>query len=229
MNTQPSFKILVVASKAKDHVRMIKSAEPFFMKMATDNHFSVDFTEDADTINDANLVQYQAFVMLHLAPFDMTPSQQQALQKFIENGKGWIGIHAAGLTGKSFLDPHSTYWQWFEEFMGDVLYSPHPAYQKATVVIEERHHPATKNLPAHFDISDEWYEFHGNPRDKTRVLAIVDEATYNQNKPMGDHPIIWTNEKYRRAIYIAVGHDPSSLTNHAYSTLLRDSILWAAS
>src|SRR5438046_963706 len=80
-----------------------------------------------------------------------------------------------------------------------------------------------------FEISDEWYEFNGNPRGRARILATADEATYQQNKPMGDHPIVWTNERYRRAIYIAIGHDPSSLTNEAYSILLRDSLLWAAS
>ncbi len=223
------FKVLVVASKAKDHQRMIISAEPFFKHLAAENRFTVDFTEDADTINDQNLAQYQVFVMLHLAPFDMTPSQQQALQRFIENGKGWVGIHAAGLTGKEFLGPHTTYWQWFEEFMGSVTYSPHPKYQEATLVIEDREHPATKNLPAHFNISDEWYEFHGNPRAKTRILCTVDEATYNQNKPMGDHPMVWVNENYHRSIYICVGHDPSALKNQDYVTLLRDSILWAAS
>jgi type 1 glutamine amidotransferase len=44
---------------------------------------------------------------------------------------------------------------------------------------------------------------------------------------MGDHPIIWTNEHYRRMIYIAIGHDPSILENKDYLHLLRNAILWA--
>jgi type 1 glutamine amidotransferase len=223
------FKALIVSSRAKDHLQMSASAEPFFARMASENHFAVDFTDDAETINEENLEQYQVFVMLHLAPFDMTYSQQEALQEFIESGKGWVGIHAAGLAGKAFVGSGTRYWQWFEDFLGGVTYSPHPAYQKGTVLVEDRRHPATKNLPAHFEMSDEWYEFNGNPRGQTRVLATADETTYKQNKPMGDHPIIWTNERYRRAIYIGVGHDPSALTNEAYGILLRDSILWAAS
>src|SRR5437588_2633171 len=217
MNKPPLFKTLVVASKAKDHLPMIASAEPFFAQMAAENRFAVDFTDDAGTINEENLGRYQVFVMLHLAPFDMTPPQQEALQRFIESGKGWVGIHAAGLTGKQFRRD-AKYWQWFEDFMGGVTYSPHPAYQKGTVAVEVRRHPATKHLPARFEISDEWYEFNGNPRGQTRILATADESTYKQNKPMGDHPIIWTNERYRRAIYIAIGHDPSALENKAYLT-----------
>src|SRR6202012_4484213 len=61
------------------------------------------------------------------------------------------------------------------------------------------------------------------------LLASVDESTYNQNKPMADHPIIWTNERYRRMIYIGPGHSPDLLADHRYATLLRDAIRWAAS
>ncbi|HEX9512553.1 MAG TPA: ThuA domain-containing protein [Puia sp.] len=225
----PSFKVLVVASRAKDHVKMIAAARPFLEKMAADNNFILDFTDDTSRINDANLANYQVFVMLQLAPFDMSGSQQAALQKFAEQGKGWVGIHAAGLTGKEFLAPNTPYWDWFEGFMGGVLYSPHPAYQKATLVIEDRNHPATKNLPARMEVSDEWYEWNKSPRDQVRVLATVDESTYKQNKPMGNHPIIWTNEHYRRMIYIGVGHDPSLMSDKNYAILLRDAILWAAS
>jgi len=229
MNKPSLFKTLVVASTAKDHLPMIASAEPFFARMAAENQFAVEFTDDAGTINEENLASYQVFVMLHLAPFDMAAPQQEALQAFIESGNGWVGIHAAGLAGKQFVRPDKTYWQWFEEFLGGGTYSPHPAYQKGTVLVEDRRHPATRNLPARFEMSDEWYEFNGNPRDQARVLATADESSYRQNKPVGDHPLVWTNERYRRAIYIALGHDPSSLTNDAYCILLRDSILWAAS
>jgi type 1 glutamine amidotransferase len=226
-----NFKVLVVASQAKDHWKSISVAKSFFEKLGAENHFSVDFTDDTSKINDANLANYQVFVMFHLAPFDMSASQQAALQKFAEQGKGWVGIHAAGLTGKEFLgtNPKSPYWQWFEGFMGDVTYSPHPAYQDGMVVVEDHNHPATKHLPAKFWMSDEWYEFNKSPRGNVRVLATADESTYKQNKPMGDHPIIWTNENFRRMIYIGVGHSPTALTNPSYVILLRDAILWAAS
>src|SRR5579871_6126261 len=106
---------------------MITAARPFLEKMALDNHFSLDLTDDTSQINKANLSKYQVLVMLHLAPFDMSYAQQAALQQFVEEGKGWVGIHAAGLTGKEFLAPNTRYWQWFEDFMGGITYAPHPA------------------------------------------------------------------------------------------------------
>lgn len=225
---KPGFRVLVVASRAKDHLVMINAAKPFFEKLANENHFSLDFTDDTSTINDKNLANYQVFIMLHLAPFDMSYGQQAALQKFIEQGNGWVGIHAAGLTGKQFLGPGKIYWQWFEDFMGGITYSPHPKFQPATVNIEDHTHPVTAGLPATFRISDEWYEFNKSPRGSVRVLANVDESSYTQNKPMGDHPIIWANEKYPRTVYICIGHDSSDLSNPVYVSLLRNAIFNAS-
>jgi type 1 glutamine amidotransferase len=223
----PSFRVLAVASLAKDHVKMIDSARPFLERLAAENNFEIDITKDSSVINDDNLSKYQVFIMLHLAPFDMSYQQQDALQKFIERGNGWVGIHAAGLTGKNF-HPGAKYWQWFEDFMGGITYSPHPAFQKAMLVVEDRNHPAMANLPPSFELPDEWYEFDKSPRGAVHVLAHVDESTYKQNKPMGDHPIIWTNEKYNM-IYIGVGHDASLCADKNYQTLVRNAILWTAS
>ncbi len=221
------FRLLVVTSLAKDHRLMMAAAQPVLENLAAANGFAMDFTDDATLINSKNLKRYQAFLMLQLAPFDMTPSQQAALQQFVEAGNGWVGVHGAGLTGREFLGPQGIYWDWFEEFLGRVLYSPHPQYQTGTVVVEDRNHPVTRHLPAQFEVADEWYEFNHSPRGNVRVLATADESTYKPHIAMGDHPIVWTNEKYRRMVYIAIGHDPSCLKNKDYLTLLTNAILWA--
>jgi uncharacterized protein len=230
VNAQPAdFRALIIASTDPYHARMVESAKPFFEKLAAENNFRVDFTKDTGRLSDSSLADYNVVIQLQLAPFNMSYRQQAALQKFIEKGRGWVGIHAAGLTGKNFLAPGIIYWQWFQDFMGGSVYSPHPAFQKGTIIMEDRTHPATKNMPSSFEISDEWYEFDKSPRPNVRVLARADESTYKQNKPMGDHPMIWTNEKFDRMIYICIGHDESLLTNASYVTLVRDAVLWAAS
>ena len=76
-----SFRVLVVASKAHDHQKMIAAARPFFEKMALDESFQLDFSDDTSQINPVNLAHYQVFVMLQLAPFDMSYAQQDALQR----------------------------------------------------------------------------------------------------------------------------------------------------
>src|SRR4051812_43584246 len=86
------FKALAVASRAKDHLKMIAAATPMLEKMARENNFAIDITDDATVVNDENLARYQVFVQLQEAPFDLSSDQQQALQKFIAEGHGWVGI-----------------------------------------------------------------------------------------------------------------------------------------
>ncbi len=226
---KPSFKVLVVASADPDHDPMIREAKGFLEKMGAENNFEVYYTRDASLINDENLSQYQVFVQMHLAPFDMTPSQQAALQHFISRGKGWVGVHAAGLTGTQFKGTDVPYWMWFEKLMGDIIYSPHPKKQTGTILVEDRSHPVTKNLPASFSFYDEWYEFNRSPRPNVHVLATADETSYRQEIPMGDHPMIWINPKYDRAVYIGIGHDTTACKDPNFKILMRDAILWAAS
>src|SRR5580765_4426661 len=68
------------------------------------------------------------------------------------------------------------------------------------------------------------------PRFKVHVLASVDEATYSDPSAvrMGDHPVIWTNERMAaRNVYIFMGHGPWLFENEAFTTLFRNAILWA--
>jgi type 1 glutamine amidotransferase len=227
-HTQKKLNVIVVGSTDKYHAGSVAKGREFFAQLAAKYHFNLRFTQDTALINNDTLAKYQVFVQLHLAPFDMSARQQQAVQKFIEDGKGWVGIHAAGLTGKQF-HPNQPYWQWFEDAMGGVVYSPHPKFQQGTLIIEDNKHPATKNLPAAIVMTDEWYEFDKSPRPNVRVLARADESTYHQNKPMGDHPLIWVNEKYRRMIYIGVGHDSTAYANPPYAALLINAVKWAGS
>jgi len=224
-----SFRVFVTTSKAKDHIKMMAAAEPILKKMATDNHFEIEISNDTGLINDDNLKKYQVFVQLQQAPFDLSVDQQASLQRFIEQGKGWVGFHAAGLPGKRFIKPDRPYWQWYEDFLGGIEYSPHPAFQKGVFVIEDHHHPVTKDLPDSIEVWAECYEFNKSPRPNVHVLATAVESSYKQNKPMGDHPIIWTNEKYRRMVYIGIGHDSSLWNIPSYNALIKNAIIWAAS
>jgi type 1 glutamine amidotransferase len=225
----PAFRVLVIASADPDHDPMIIQSKAFLEKIAAGNNFEVDFSRDATLINDDNLSRYQVFVQMHLAPFDMTMQQQIALQHFISRGKGWVGVHAAGLTGTQFKGTQVPYWMWFEKLMGSIIYSPHPDKQTGTIKVEDRNHPATKNLPESFAFYDEWYEFDKSPRANVHVLATADEASYKPVIPMGDHPMIWTNPDFDRVIYIGIGHDTTACKDPNFTILMRDAILWAAS
>lgn len=233
-----SFKVFMIASTAPEHTPMSNAAIPVMQSLGAANHFSVDSTSDPGLMTDENLAKYQVFLQMQLGSFEMPPAAQAALQKFIESGKGWVGVHAAGLTGIQFIEDQNgkiigdlKYWPWYTTFVGgdeNFIWSTHPQEQIGTLKIENRTFPATKNLPASFTLNDEWYEWKENPRPNVTVLGTADETTYTPVNRQGDHPIVWSNPKYPHTVYIGVGHDKSSLSNTNYVNLLRDSVLYAA-
>lgn len=82
-------------------------------------------------------------------------------------------------------------------------------WPSAFLVIEEPQSPAVAPLlPNHFR-QEEWYGVEPNPRPHVRVLATVDDGSYNPaGGAMGaDHPIVWCHAyEGGRAVYSSLGH-----------------------
>src|SRR5262249_59332080 len=113
----PASRILVLASSAPTHTPMIEKAPPLFDTLAAENGFAVDFTKDPSVLDDARLAPYAVVVQLHMAPFDLSPVQQDALQRYVVRGGGWVGVHAAGLTGRQFVKDGAVYCEGFQRFI----------------------------------------------------------------------------------------------------------------
>jgi len=78
---------------------------------------------------------------------------------------------------------------------------------------------------------EEWYTYDKSPRPNVRVLASVNENTYNPSTAlkMGDHPAIWTNEHFKaRNVYIFMGHHGELFQNKSFTPIFHNPIIWAA-
>jgi type 1 glutamine amidotransferase len=216
---QAPFKMLIIAGTSDDHSPTSNAGRPVIEAMAATNNFTVDYSTDHGLLNDANLAKYQVFLQLNLYPFDLTTSERAALQKFVESGKGWVGIHAAGCAQAA--------WPWFMKFMGDVTFAGHANLRKGTLIFEDRTHPVTKNMPASLSITDEWYTFNKSPRPNVHVMAKGDVANYSPYDANGDRPLVWSNPSFTRMVYISIGHDPADWKVPEYISLVHDAIMWA--
>jgi type 1 glutamine amidotransferase len=228
---QPKFRVIAIAEKGGIHQPFVDAAKVWLAKEAAADDFSIDYIEDTQKIDDAFLAHYQLFIQLNYPPYMWTPTAMAAFQKYIEEGRGgWIGFHHATLLGE--FDGYSM-WPWFSTFMGGIRYKNYIRdFATATVHVEDADHPAMKGLGSSFTIeNEEWYTYDKSPRPNVHVLASVDEKSYSPQRTitMGDHPVVWTNEHYKaRNIYIFMGHHPELFENKAYTTLVHNSILWAA-
>jgi len=228
--TAPRFKALAIAEIGGGHVLFTEAAKIWLNKLAADSNFTIDYITDTKPITKAFLANYQLFIQLNYPPYPWSAEAQEAFKDYIENGRGgWIGFHHPTLLG--VFDGYPM-WQWYSDFMGGIQFKDYlPGGTAALLTVEDKSHPALKNVAASFTTKDEWYLYDKSPRPNIHVLASIDESTYNppKDKKMGDHPVIWTNDHVKaRNIYIAMGHFPELFADYNYTTLVRNAIFWAA-
>ena len=225
------FHALVLAERGDQHEPFVAAALEWLRVTATNDNFTIDVFENPDKFNKAFLAKYQVFIQLNYPPYRWSDEAKSAFQDYIEQGRGgWVGFHHATLLGE--FDGYPM-WPWFSDFMGGIRFKSYIAKRASgTVVVEDTVHPALRGLQPTFMIAEEeWYTYDKDPRPNVHVLAHVDEASYQppSDIKMGDHPVIWTNEKMKaRNIYILMGHHPTLFTNDVYKALVQQSILWAA-
>ncbi len=214
------------------HEEAIPAANAMFEALAKEKGWGYFQTENGAVFSPAILARFDAVVFNNTSGDVFTPEQRAAFKAFIENGGGYVGIHAAG-------DNSHKAWNWYmtdligTEFIGHPM---DPQFQKATVRVEDRTHPATKHLGETWQRTDEWYSFNRSPRKPgVTVLAALDETTYSpkgmwgQELAMGkDHPIIWSRCIGKgRILYSALGHTAESFAEPEYRQSLAGGLAWA--
>lgn len=228
----PRFRVLALYQVGGYHAAYTAVARTWLDSLATDSNFAIDYIRTPGPIDSAFLSKYQLFIQLDYPPYGWPHKAVKAFKAYILDGRGgWIGFHHATLLGQFDGFPM---WKWFSWFMGGITYKNYIAtFARAAVNVEDPDNPVMKGVPPSFVIKkEEWYTYDKSPRPNVRLLATVDESTYQPDsdiKMHGDHPVIWTNPHVKaRNIYIFMGHSPVLFSNKAYTTIFRNAIFWAA-
>jgi type 1 glutamine amidotransferase len=230
-NSSKQLKVLVLYENKGHHLAFTNRAVPWLKKLAADSNFYAEFITDTNRITGEYLRSFDLFVQLDYVPYGWSKASSQAFEEAINAGTlNWLGLHHATLIGE--FDGYQP-WDWFANFMGGIRYKNYIAdFASATVRIEDNAHPVMKGISDSFHIEkEEWYVYDKSPRQNVHVLASVNENSYKPDSQvkMGDHPVIWTNQKIKgRNLYIFMGHSPDLFDNPAYCTLLKNAISWAA-
>ncbi|WP_369147504.1 ThuA domain-containing protein [Streptomyces sp. R44] len=212
-------RVLVFSRTAGFRHDSIPSGITALKELGADNNIVVDTTEEPRQFTTGNLARYDAVVFLSTTGDVLDTDQQTAFEQYVSAGGGYMGIHAAADTEYD--------WGFYGGLVG-AYFQSHPQIQPATVRVEEHTHPATAHLDGPWQRTDEWYNYRTNPREQARVLATLDETTYQGGTMKGDHPIAWC-QTYGggRSFYTGGGHTKDSYTEPAFRQHLLGGLQYA--
>ncbi|CAL9648668.1 hypothetical protein SUDANB140_06558 [Streptomyces sp. enrichment culture] len=201
-------KVLVFSKTAGFRHDSIPEGVAALKELGTPAGISVTATEEAGQFTTNNLAKYDAVAFLSTTGDVLNDAQQQAFENYIKNGGGYLGIHAAADTEYD--------WEFYGGLVG-AYFDSHPEIQKATVRVEDHDHPATAHLDDAWEHTDELYNYRTNPREQAKVLATLDETTYEGGTMKGDHPIAWC-QSYGggRSFYTGLGHTKESYADETF-------------
>ncbi|WP_339899263.1 ThuA domain-containing protein [uncultured Gilvimarinus sp.] len=167
-------------------------------------------TDDANIFTDDKLQQMAAVVFVNTTGDILNDQQQLAMERYIQAGGGFVGIHAAADTEREGG------WHWYRRLVG-AAFESHPSdpsnVQRAKVKVVDSHHPATQTMPHEFSIADEWYDFSGLS-DLRQDLLVVDERSYQGGSHGAYHPIAWYQAfDGGRSFYTGLGHTKQTFSD----------------
>ena len=177
--------------------------------------------------NAKNLEYFDALVFVSTTgELDLDDSQKKDMMSFIkDDGKGFVGVHAALDTNYKWPEYGEMIGGWFDE---------HPWFTfNAPIVNEDPDFPAVRHFPKAFVKYDEIYQPKEWSRDKVNVLLSLDPAKLNYaNNPRihrkdHDFAVAWDKMYGKgRVFYSTLGHTEESWEDPDIRKMYFEAIKW---
>ncbi|WP_144211507.1 ThuA domain-containing protein [Shewanella donghaensis] len=223
------FRALLFTKTAGWHHQSILEGVTAVKQLAQKHHFDYEWHEDAKQINSKNLARFDVIMFLNTTGDILNPEQQQAMQAFIQSGKGFVGVHSASDTEHQ--------WPWYTKLVGR-KFVIHPPIQTAKINVIDDQFPGVALMPETFLWTDEYYHFSEPYSDNLKYILSVDETSYQASAQWGElkvegmgkfHPLAWYQEvDGGRSFYTALGHIPATYDDPLFLQHLYGGIYWAA-
>ncbi|NNC86099.1 MAG: DUF5060 domain-containing protein, partial [Bacteroidia bacterium] len=228
------FKVLVlnkVGVGADDHASR-GAGISMLQSLAATNNFTVTVDNTGAEFNSlSNLEQYAVVVFLNTAGNGLlTGTQRTSFEQYIQQGGGFVGVHAAADT---YTDGT---WPWYNALVGATPQSNPKAtgISHTGNIILTGTNPLTQGLPAPWSKLDEYYYWSGpGGYLDANNLNLLEVGSTGPNTYDAQRPISWYKEyNGGRSFYTALGHHSSDFINPGdqdFIDHLMSGLYWAAS
>ncbi|MCF2516889.1 ThuA domain-containing protein [Dyadobacter sp. CY351] len=206
----PEKRVLVFSKTAGFRHASIPAGRTALIKLGKEKGFAVDTTENSSVFNEKNLQKYSAVVFLNTTGDILNDKQQDAFERYIQAGGGYLGIHASTDTEYE--------WPWYNKLAGAQFLSHpgNPNVQEGEAYVVNEKHESMTDFPKKWKIKDEFYDFK-NFNPKVNVLVKIDEKSYKDGKMGDDHPMSWYHEyDGGKAFYTNFGHEDATFVNPVF-------------
>jgi type 1 glutamine amidotransferase len=205
--------------------RMGKESGLWDTTMRTDTELLTkkDIGRNAKTLNYFDAIVFAS----PTGEMDMDDAQKADMMSFIkEDGKGFVGIHAA-------LDTNYK-WPEYGEMIGG-YFDQHPwSTFNAPIVSEDSEFPATRHFPRAFTKYDEIYQPKEWSRDKVHVLLSLDASKLDYaaggnrvHRDDHDFAVAWDKMYGKgRVFYSTLGHTPESWDDPDVKQMYFEAVRW---
>lgn len=175
--------------------------------------------QELEGLSVASVRAHQVLLFFTTGELPLAPQVRQAMFAQVRDGGGFVGVHSA--TDTWYAVPE------YRQLVGGV-FAGHPWHQRVSILVEDRQHPATRELGAAFEITDEIYQFRDWSRERVHVLLRLDPHSVEitrGSRPDGDYALAWSSRYGRgRVVYTALGHEPAVWADERFQAHLLGAI-----
>ena len=211
--------LVLTATEGYVHKEAIPAGKELLIRLGKENGFNVLHASQSTALESVDFSSLDAMVFL-CTTLDIFNSQQESLVKnYIQNGGGYVGIHAAADTEYD--------WPWYGQLVGAYFESHPEGTPRATLTTLETDTQFTNHLPASWSIDDEWYNYTFQ-NEALIPLLNLEESSYVGGTNGNTHPITWYHDfDGGRSFYIGLGHKRTTYEDPRFIQLLQKGLVYA--
>lgn len=210
--------------------------------------FQVAVTKDGRIFDNEKLHSYTAVVFFTTGDLTtpgtdgkppMSAAGKQKLLEAIQNGMGFVGVHAAADTFHPAPDTpdratryiaHGEQQDPYLKMLGAefIIHGNAPRLQDANLVVNDTKFPGLEDVPSPVPFNEEWYSLKDFQPDLHVILTLDTHGMKGECYQRAPYPVTWARMHGRgRVFYTAMGDRPENWKNEFFLNVLGGGIRWS--
>lgn len=215
------------------------------------NGFTLTASKDGRIFDSEELQKYDALFFFTSGDltkrgsdgnWPMTDQGKQRLLEVVQNGKGFVGVHAADDTFHTLPDPpdrsnryiaHGDQSDPYIRMVGGELIrhadDPDPHYQTTKLTVNDPKFPGFESVAQQVEFTEEWHSIKDFAPDLHVLLTIETRPLIGNCYKRAPYPITWARQQGKgRVFYSAMGDRVETWNDPFFLNLLAGGIRWAS-